>query len=77
MFLVCLVNDYHNRILDLDTEGTIPGDTDPPQEMGDSSVEVSMTTQCVFDSFSLSLLVGYRRNDREITRGEKSSNDGC
>ena len=28
-------------LLEIDTEGVIPGDTDPPQEMGDSTKEVS------------------------------------
>lgn len=39
--LICL---YHNPLytcIELDTEGTIPPDDDPPQQMGDRSVEVT------------------------------------
>ena len=28
-------------MIEVDTEGVIPGDTDPPQEMGDSAKEVT------------------------------------
>ena len=39
--LICL---YHNPLctcIELDTEGTIPPDDDPPQQMGDRSIEVT------------------------------------
>ena len=32
---------FLSELTEIDTEGTIPPDDDPPQEMGDSSVEVT------------------------------------